>query len=71
MNLHFDRARSLSLATVREATIVSDHEALLSAVRAGDGPGASALIAKHLNRYQVDEKAIREQYAAYCAPFPR
>jgi len=65
MALHFDRVRSLSLTTVKEIRIVSDHEAILRAVRAGNGAEAGQLITKHLNRYKVDEQAIREQYAAY------
>jgi GntR family transcriptional regulator, rspAB operon transcriptional repressor len=65
MSLHFDRVRSLSLATVKEIKIVGDHEAILRAVRAGNKEEATALVVKHLNRYKVDEKAIREQYAHY------
>lgn len=65
MRLHFDRVRSLSLATVKEIKIVSDHEAILRAVRAGDKAEATAQVAKHLSRYKVDEQAIREKYAAY------
>ncbi len=68
MALHFDRVRSLSLATVKEIRIVGDHEAILRAVRAGDRAEASVLVEKHLNRYSVDEMAIREQYAAYFTP---
>jgi DNA-binding GntR family transcriptional regulator len=68
MALHFDRVRSLSLATVKEIRIVGDHEAILRAVRAGDRAEASALVEKHLNRYSVDEMAIREQYATYFTP---
>jgi GntR family transcriptional regulator, rspAB operon transcriptional repressor len=65
MSLHFDRVRSLSLATVKDIKIVGDHEAILRAVRAGNKEEASALVVKHLNRYTVDEQAIREQYAHY------
>lgn len=65
MALHFDRVRSLSLTTVKDIKIVGDHEAILNAVRAGDRATAAALVEKHLNRYKVDEKAIREQYSAY------
>ena len=65
MALHFDRVRSLSLATVKDIKIVADHEAILRAVRAGEKEEAAALVVKHLNRYKVDEEAIREQYASY------
>ncbi|MDD3212564.1 MAG: GntR family transcriptional regulator [Eubacteriales bacterium] len=65
MSLHFDRVRSLSLTTVKDIKIVGDHEAILNAVRAGDRAAAAALVEKHLNRYKVDEKAVREQYSSY------
>ena len=65
MALHFDRVRSLSLATVKDIKIVADHEAILRAVRAGEKEEAAALVVKHLNRYKVDEEAIREQYASF------
>ena len=65
MALHFDRVRSLSLATVKDIKIVADHEAILRAVRAGEKEEAAALVVKHLNRYKVDEAAIRTQYASF------
>ena len=65
MTLHFDRVRSLSLATVKEIKIVNDHEAILHAVHAGDKAEAVAQVAKHLSRYKVDEQSIRERYASY------
>ena len=68
MRLHFDRVRSLSLATVKEIKIVNDHEAILRAVRLGDKVEAAAQVTKHLSRYRVDEQAIREKYAAYFTP---
>ena len=48
--------------------MVSDHEALLRAVRAGDRVEAAAQVTRHLNRNRIDEQAIREKYAAYFAP---
>lgn len=73
MALHFDRVRSLSLATVQETEIVHDHDALLHAVRAGDKAEASTLMVQHLSRYTIDEKAIRERYGIYFAhrEYPR
>ena len=68
MALHFDRMRSLTLANVKENRMVSDHEALLRAVRAGDRVEAAAQVTRHLNRNRIDEQAIREKYAAYFAP---
>jgi DNA-binding GntR family transcriptional regulator len=68
MRLHFDRVRSLSLATVKEIKIVADHEAILRAIRAGDKAEAAAQVARHLSRYKVDEQAIRERFANYFTP---
>ena len=68
MSLHFDRVRSLSITIVKENKIVSDHEALLAAVRAGDQAEAVAQVAKHLSRYTVDAQAIRERYSRYFTP---
>lgn len=68
MRLHFDRVRSLSLTVVKENRIVNDHEAILRAVRAGDRAEAAEQVTRHLSRYKVDEKVIREKYAAYFTP---
>jgi len=65
MTLHFDRVRSLSLVAVKDHKIVGDHEALLQAVRAGDAATAVALVEKHLQRYQVDKRAIQERFPEY------
>ena len=51
-----------------DGEIVADHEALLRAVRGGDKAEVTALVVKHLNRYKIDEQAIREKYAAYFTP---
>ena len=68
MTLHFDRVRSLSLNAVRDVKIVADHEAILRAVRAGNREEAVALVEKHLNRYKVDEQAIREGHDDFFKP---
>ena len=65
MTLHFDRIRSLSMATVKDNKVVSDHESILRAVRNKDKDEAVAQITRHLNRYKMDELAIRERYSAY------
>ena len=43
-------------------------ERRLRAVRGGDKAEVTALVVKHLNRYKIDEQAIREKYAAYFTP---
>ena len=68
MRLHFDRVRSLCLHSEKEIKIVSDHQAILRAVRAGDKAEAAAQVTRHLSRYKVDEQTIRERYAAYFTP---
>lgn len=71
MALHFDRVRSLTLSAAKDIKIVADHEAILKAVHAGDAPEATALVERHLSRYKIDERVIREQFARYFAPGDR
>lgn len=65
MKLHFDRARTLSVETVKDMKIVSDHRGMLEAIKAKDKEKAVELVNKHLSRYQVDEDLIREQFPEY------
>lgn len=65
ITIHFDRVRSMSLATVKELKTVSDHRAILDAVRAGDKQSARALMEKHLSRYKIDQEELREKYPGY------
>ena len=63
--LHFDRVRTLSVEAVRDMKIVSDHRQMLEAIIKKDKEAARALVVKHMGRYNVDEKLIREQYPQY------
>lgn len=65
MMIHFDRVRTLSVETVKDMKIVNDHRGMLEAIRNKDKELAVSLVNKHLNRYQVDENMIREQYPGY------
>lgn len=65
MMIHFDRVRTLSVATVKDMKIVSDHRGMLEAIKAKDQDEAVRLVDKHLSRYQVDEAMIEEQYPEY------
>lgn len=65
MSAHFDRVRSMSLTSVKDMKITSDHYKLFAALRAHDGKTARAAMELHLSRYKVDEEAIRGQYPAY------
>ncbi len=63
--IHFDRVRTLSVETVKDFKIVNEHRGMLEAIKAKDKLKAVELVNKHLNRYQVDEYLIREQYPNY------
>lgn len=65
ITVHFDRVRSLAVTAVKEHLWMSDHREIYEAVAAHDQEAARQLMEKHLNRYKVDEKALREQYPQY------
>ena len=60
--VHFDRVRSMALNQTLNERNVADHRAIAEAVCAGDAAQAKKLMDRHLNRYKVDEDALREQY---------
>ena len=60
--LHFDRVRRMALDPVRNDRNVADHRAIVEAVCASDAAQAKKLMDRHLNRYKVDENALRERY---------
>ncbi|MBR5422309.1 MAG: GntR family transcriptional regulator [Lachnospiraceae bacterium] len=63
--IHFDRVRNLSVETVKDFKVVTDHRNMLEAIRARDKVTAVALVNKHLNRYKIDEQEIRKQRPEY------
>lgn len=63
--ISFDRVRSLSVKAVKDTKIVSDHRAMLDAIRNKDKETAKQLVDKHLGRYQIDEVEIRAMYPQY------
>lgn len=65
MMMHFDRVRTLSVESVKDMKIVSDHRAMYEAIRDKDKVKAVELVNKHLSRYQVDENVIKEQFPEY------
>ena len=65
ITVHFDRVRSLAVTAVKEHLWMSDHRNICEAVAAHDQEAARQLMEKHLNRYKVDETALREQYPQY------
>ena len=65
ITIHFDRIRSMSLEAVKELKLVSDHHAIVEAIVAQDSDKAKTLMEKHLSRYKIDEKALRDKYPGY------
>ena len=53
ISIHFDRVRSMALATVKNQKIVEDHEGLIRCIERGQAQQARALMEKHLNRYKI------------------
>lgn len=63
--VHFDRVRDLSIRTVKDLKIVDDHRKLLEAVEQQNAPEAVLVLKKHLGRFRLEEKEIREAYPEY------
>ena len=64
LTLHFDRVRNMTLNTVENSAIVSDHCAIAKAVESRDEAEAKRLMGLHLSRYQVDKAHLLEHYPA-------
>ena len=71
MMVHFDRVRNMALGTIKDRSLVEDHEKILKAVRDKDPETARNLMAKHLSRYRVDEEEVRRRYPGYFKPAAR
>lgn len=65
MTVHFDRVRNMSLNAVKDLKLVDDHRAIFEAVKSRDGELAKWEMEKHLERYKIDEEAIRQKYPEY------
>ena len=65
ISIHFDRARRMSFAVVKDLKIVSDHAEILEAMKKGEKEQAMELMKTHLSRYKTDEAAMRQEYPAY------
>ena len=59
---HFDRIRVLSLHSIKDIKIVSDHRAILEAIKTGNKEGAKANMEKHLMRYKFDKEELEKNY---------
>ena len=67
MSLHFDRVRSLSLKTIKDQKLVSDHQAIADAIAAHDKDAAAAAFKKHMSRFDLDWDIIKKEYSEYIA----
>ena len=67
MSLHFDRVRSLSLKTIKDQKLVSDHKAIADAIAAHDKDAAVAAFTKHMSRFDLDWDIIKKEYSEYIA----
>ncbi len=65
MSIHFDRVRKLSLESVKDSKIVSDHEAILNAIKNKDRSAAKAAVEKHMARFDMDWDIIKSEYGEY------
>lgn len=65
MMVHFDRVRNMALGTIKDRSLVEDHQKILEAVRGKNPSEARKLMEKHLNRYKVDEEEVRRRYPGY------
>ena len=65
MSLHFDRVRSLSLKTIKDQKLVSDHMAIADAIAARDKDAVDAAFTKHMSRFDLDWDIIKKAYSEY------
>ena len=62
---YFDRIRALSLNAVKDIQIVTDHKAIVSALKIRDKVLCGEFVIKHLSRYRLDKKEIMEKNPEY------
>ena len=65
MQANFDRVRALSLSSVKDGKILSDHKAILKAISLHDKELAGQFVEKHLSRYKFDKDELMEKYPDY------
>lgn len=63
--IHYDRIRSLAVATVKDHKIIEDHKKLVEAIRLRDSKYAVETMEKHLNRWMMNQQMFRSQYPGY------
>ena len=62
---YFDRIRALSLNAVKDIQIVTDHKAIVSALKIRDKVLSGEFVIKHLSRYRLDKREIMEKNPEY------
>lgn len=65
MSVHFDRVRKLSLESVKDSKILSDHKEIYNAIHARDKQAARAAVEKHMNRFDMDWDIIKKEFSEY------
>lgn len=64
LTAHFDRVRGMSIQSVADLEIVSDHRAICEAIAHGDEKTARRVMETHLSRYRFDREALMKSYPA-------
>ena len=62
LQVHFDRVRNLSLNTITDEAIITEHEAIFECIKSRDAAQAKAKLEAHLARYRVDASIIQKSY---------
>lgn len=65
MSIHFDRVRNLSLHSVKDLKIISDHIAIAEAIKAKDPVASRKAFEKHMSRFELDWDIIAKDYGKY------
>lgn len=65
LQVHFDRVRNLSLNTITDEVIISEHEDIFACIKNGDALQAKEKLSAHLARYRVDANVIQSSYPQY------
>lgn len=65
LQVHFDRVRNLSLSTITDEAIISEHEAIFESIKNHDAVQAKGQLSAHLSRYRIDANVIKSSYPQY------
>ena len=65
MMLHFDRLRTLRTKAVDQRYVIEDHLKILEAIRNKRPLEGEQVMERHLTRYIIDEKIVKEKYPQY------